>query len=168
MHKTVQNLISIQSSIKSKINKVTCTFLDTELENEYKKSEWNREKSKTTYIMIALAFLATIGLILEFGTQARWESMGIEYSPPIALMGNWLTFSHFLHISLYLYVLFASDEFKFKYAEKISSLNLSNIINLPIDSISVKATTSEGLGIIGENMAIACKTIILLKKNESV
>ena len=47
-------------------------------------------------------------------------------------------------------------------------INLSNIINLPIDSISVKATTSEGLGIIGENMAIACKTIILLKKNESV
>ncbi len=50
--------------IKSKINKVTCTFLDPELENEYKKSEWTREKSKTAYIMLSLAFLATIGLII--------------------------------------------------------------------------------------------------------
>ena len=108
--------------IKSKINKVTCTFLDPELENEYKKSEWTREKSKITYIMIALAFLATIGLILEFGTQARWESMGIEYTSTIALMGNWLTFSHFVHISLYILVLFSGDEFKFKYADKIAPL----------------------------------------------
>ena len=59
--------------------------------------------------MIALTFLATIGLILEFGTQARWESMGIEYST-IALMGNWLTFSHFVHISLYILVLFSGDD----------------------------------------------------------
>ena len=47
-------------------------------------------------------------------------------------------------------------------------MNISRIINLPIDKISVKATTSEGLGIIGKDMAMACKTIVLLKKNESV
>ena len=42
--------------------------------------------------------------------------------------------------------------------------NISRIIDLPIDKISVKATTSEGLGIIGKDMAMACKTIVLLKK----
>ena len=35
--------------IKSKINKVTCTFLDPELENEYKKSEWVRENQNCIY-----------------------------------------------------------------------------------------------------------------------
>ena len=136
--------------IKSKINKVTCTFLDPELENEYKKSEWTREKSKTAYIMLSLAFLATIGLIIEFGTQTRWESMGIEYSPPIALMGNWLIFSHFVNISLYLYVLFSSDEFKFKYADKIASLTLSNVFIF----VSLRALFSPAERYLPESMSL--------------
>ena len=136
--------------IKSKINKVTCTFLDEELENEYKKSEWNREKSKTTYIMIALTFLAIIGLIIEFGTQTRWESMGIEYSPTIAFMGNWLTLSHFVNISLYLYVLFTNDESKFKYADKIASLTLSNVFIF----VSLRALFSPAERYLPESMSL--------------
>ena len=43
-------------------------------------------------------------------------------------------------------------------------LNLSKIINLPIENVSVKAKTMEGLGVVGEKQAIICDAIVLLSK----
>ena len=43
-------------------------------------------------------------------------------------------------------------------------LNLSKIINLPIENVSVKAKTMEGLGAVGEKQAIICDAIVLLSK----
>ena len=43
-------------------------------------------------------------------------------------------------------------------------LNLSKIINLPIENVSVKAKTMEGLGVVGEKQAIICDAIVLLGK----
>ena len=40
--------------IRHKINKITGTFLDSKLENEFKIAEWSRDKSKLNYIMICL------------------------------------------------------------------------------------------------------------------
>ena len=40
--------------------------------------------------------------------------------------------------------------------------SLEKKLKIPKGCISIKATTSEGLGAIGEGMAIACKTIVLI------
>ncbi|MBT3475670.1 2-C-methyl-D-erythritol 2,4-cyclodiphosphate synthase [bacterium] len=50
-----------------------------------------------------------------------------------------------------------------KYKRKIKQ-SLASIMKINIDNISVKATTFEKLGPIGNNEGIACKTIVLLEK----
>ena len=84
--------------IKSKINKITCTFIDSDLEKEYKRSEWIREKSKFTYIMIALTCIGILALAIESGTKARWESTGLVYTELIEFIGGWLIFTHIFGI----------------------------------------------------------------------
>ena len=42
--------------------------------------------------------------------------------------------------------------------------NLGKLLNLDTENITVKAKTMEGLGIIGEGMAIACDSVVLLEK----
>ena len=41
--------------------------------------------------------------------------------------------------------------------------SISNILNIDIDRISVKATTYEGLDSIGNNLAIACEAVCLVE-----
>ena len=113
--------------IKSKINKITCTFIDSDLEKEYKRSEWIREKSKFTYIMIALTCIGILALAIESGTKARWESTGLVYTPLIEFIGGWLIFTHIFDIGLYLFILFADDDKQYKYGDKIASISLANI-----------------------------------------
>ena len=48
-----------------------------------------------------------------------------------------------------------------RYRKKITT-SLEKKLKIPKGCISIKATTSEGLGAIGEGMAIACKTIVLI------
>ena len=52
-----------------------------------------------------------------------------------------------------------------KYKRKIKQ-SLASIMKINIDNISVKATTFEKLGPIGNNEGIACKTIALLEKKK--
>ena len=52
-----------------------------------------------------------------------------------------------------------------KYKRKIKQ-SLASIMKMNIDDISVKATTFEKLGPIGNNEGIACKTIALLEKKK--
>ncbi|MEC9381986.1 MAG: 2-C-methyl-D-erythritol 2,4-cyclodiphosphate synthase [Thermodesulfobacteriota bacterium] len=52
----------------------------------------------------------------------------------------------------------------YKYKTKIRK-SLEKMLKMPKENISVKATTKEGLDSVGKNLAIACKTIILLKRN---
>ena len=49
------------------------------------------------------------------------------------------------------------------YIDKIRE-NLANIINIPVENISIKAKTMEELGIVGEKQAIICDATVLLKK----
>jgi len=42
--------------------------------------------------------------------------------------------------------------------------NLSNILNVGLSQISIKATTHDGLGSVGENKAIACQTTLLIRR----
>ncbi|AGY59535.1 2-C-methyl-D-erythritol 2,4-cyclodiphosphate synthase [Gloeobacter kilaueensis] len=42
--------------------------------------------------------------------------------------------------------------------------SLSSALDLPLDRVSVKATTSEGLGPIGEGLAMACYAVVLLEE----
>lgn len=44
--------------------------------------------------------------------------------------------------------------------------NLSKILKIPQECISIKATTMEGLGHIGEGLAIAVQSVVLLEKIE--
>ncbi len=54
-----------------------------------------------------------------------------------------------------------------KLAPYISAMrqNLSTALNLPLDAVSVKATTEEGLGATGEGLAIAAHAVALIEKN---
>ena len=54
-----------------------------------------------------------------------------------------------------------------KYIDDIRQ-NIANILKLDIDQVSVKATTSEGIGIIGESKAIAAETVVLLEKKNTL
>ena len=45
--------------------------------------------------------------------------------------------------------------------------NIANALNINIDLINIKATTSEGLGIIGRGEGIAAECVVLLQKNKS-
>ena len=49
-----------------------------------------------------------------------------------------------------------------KYKRKMKDV-LSPILKIDIKNLSIKATTFEGLGPIGKNEGIACKTIIMLE-----
>jgi len=42
--------------------------------------------------------------------------------------------------------------------------NISTLTSLNIDRISIKSSTSQGIGLIGSNQAIACYSSILIKK----
>lgn len=42
--------------------------------------------------------------------------------------------------------------------------NLACLLNLDLSSVSVKAKSSEGLGPVGERLAVACHTIVALRK----
>ena len=42
--------------------------------------------------------------------------------------------------------------------------NIANTLNIPVDSVSVKATTEEGLGFSGEKLGIAAHAVCLLEK----
>ncbi len=46
--------------------------------------------------------------------------------------------------------------------------SISEILQLDIDKISVKATTHEKLGPIGEKKAIACETVVLVDKKSNL
>ena len=48
-----------------------------------------------------------------------------------------------------------------RHRKKITT-SLEKKLKIPKGCISIKATTSEGLGAIGEGMGIACKTIVLI------
>ena len=43
-------------------------------------------------------------------------------------------------------------------------INISQLLEINIDQISIKATTHEKMGIIGKEEAIAAEAIVLLKK----
>ena len=53
-----------------------------------------------------------------------------------------------------------------KLRNKINEIrkNLAEIMSVPVDCISVKAKTMEGLGFIGEGNAIAADSVVLLEK----
>lgn len=52
------------------------------------------------------------------------------------------------------------------YTEAIKS-NLARIMNIAVEQVSVKATTTEGLGFVGTRQGIAAHAVVLIVKNES-
>lgn len=46
--------------------------------------------------------------------------------------------------------------------------HIADILNIDIGDVSVKATTFEGLGIVGEEKAIICEAIVLLESEEII
>ncbi|MBC7882805.1 MAG: 2-C-methyl-D-erythritol 2,4-cyclodiphosphate synthase [Anaerolineae bacterium] len=46
--------------------------------------------------------------------------------------------------------------------------SLSKVLGLPVDRLSVKATTQEGLGPIGEGLAMACYAVVLLNEPQPI
>jgi len=59
---------------------------------------------------------------------------------------------------------FKKSQFK-KYKEKIKN-NLSKLCKLDRNKINIKAKTTDRLGIIGENKALACEVLSVLKYDQ--
>jgi len=49
------------------------------------------------------------------------------------------------------------------YREKMRK-NIANVLNIPVDNVSVKATTTEKLGFEGRGEGISAKAVVLLRK----
>jgi 2-C-methyl-D-erythritol 2,4-cyclodiphosphate synthase len=43
-------------------------------------------------------------------------------------------------------------------------VNIAKVLDIPVENISVKATTTEGLGFIGEGKGIAAQAIVTIKE----
>ena len=50
------------------------------------------------------------------------------------------------------------------YTEKMK-ISLSNILNISVNNINIKSTSTDNMGIIGSEKAIASQTIATIKKN---
>lgn len=59
--------------------------------------------------------------------------------------------------------LIAEEPRIFPYKEKIKK-NISRILKISVDDINLKATTNEGIGLVGKKQAIACFAIVALEK----
>ena len=44
--------------------------------------------------------------------------------------------------------------------------NIEGILNIPLGRINIKATTTEGIGIVGREEGIACQASVLLRKDK--
>ena len=51
-----------------------------------------------------------------------------------------------------------------KYTEKMK-ISLSNILNISVNNINIKSTSTDNMGIIGSEKAIGSQTIATIKKN---
>ena len=57
-----------------------------------------------------------------------------------------------------------AEEPKLSSYKKIIKENISGILKIPIDNINIKATTHEGIGVIGKKEAMACFAVVSLER----
>ena len=87
--------------IKSKINKLSCTFLDENLEIEYENSEWIKDRRKILVKILFFLFFSILGFITSYGIHLK--NLSSESYPQLNRLGTyWILIAHISNV-IYVY-----------------------------------------------------------------
>ena len=104
--------------IKSKINKLSCTFLDKNLEIEYENSEWIKDRKKILVKVLFCILFSVLGFVTSYGIHVK--NLSNEVYPQLNRFGTyWILIAHITNIILCLLTIFLNDNFRKKYANNL-------------------------------------------------
>ena len=118
----------------------------------------------THSIIDALLGAASLGDIGEYFPDTELQYKGISSLVLLEKINNLILKNNYKIINIDTIIILEKPKifsYKYKMIEK-----LSKCLNINKTQINIKATTNEGLGIIGENKGVACKAISLIEKKD--
>ena len=108
-------------NIKSKLNTISCTFKDIDLEGDYMMSEWEKDKKKILIKIYFLILFSILGLITSYGIHLK--NMEKDIYPYLNRLGTyWILSAHILNIILCSVTIFSNNNFRRKYANNLFAL----------------------------------------------
>ena len=133
--------------IKSIINKYSCTFLDTSLENEFQSSEWERNRKKFLIKIFVAISIAVLGFFIALNVHNQ-NLQKTTYSNYNKWGAYWIMLTHTINASIYTLLIFANEIQKKKYGNNIFAITVALIIL----AVNVKSFTGTDLEYIPGNM----------------
>ena len=133
--------------IKSIINKYSCTFLDTSLENEFQSSEWERNRKKFLIKILVGISIAVLGFFIALNVHNQ-NLQKITYSNYNKWGAYWIMLIHTINAAIYTLLIFANEIQKKKYGNNIFAITVASIIL----AVNVKSFTGTDLEYIPGNM----------------
>ena len=128
-------------NIKSKLNTISCTFKDIDLEGDYMMSEWEKDKKKILIKIYFLILFSILGLITSYGIHLK--NMEKDIYPYLNRLGTyWILSAHILNIILCSVTIFSNNNFRRKYANNLFAFMLCSAF-LAINAKSFTGLDSE-------------------------
>ena len=98
-------------NIKSKLNTISCTFKDIDLEGDYMMSEWEKDKKKILIKIYFFILFSILGLITSYGIHLK--NMEKDIYPYLNRLGTyWILSAHILNIILCSITIFSNNNFR--------------------------------------------------------
>ena len=104
-----------------------------------------------------------LGDIGKFYPSTKKELKNIDSTQMLAEISDFIYKKGFEVIYLDVTVIAQKPRIS-NYTEKMK-ISLSNILNISVNNINIKSTSTDNMGIIGSEKAIASQTIATIKKN---
>ena len=128
-------------NIKSKLNTISCTFKDIDLESDYMISEWEKDKKKILIKIYFLILFSILGLITSYGIHLK--NMEKDIYPYLNRLGTyWILSAHILNIIFCSVTIFSNNNFRRKYANNLFAFMLCSAF-LAINAKSFTGLDSE-------------------------
>ena len=128
-------------NIKTKLNNISCTFRDDNLERDYTNSEWEKDKKKILIKIYFLILFSILGLITSYGIHLK--NMAKDFYPHLNRLGTyWILSAHIINIILCSITIFSSNGFRKKYANNLFAFMLCSAF-LAINAKSFTGLDSE-------------------------
>ena len=114
-------------------------------------------------IIDSLLGACNLGDIGKFYPSTKKELKNIDSTQMLAEISDFIYKKGFEVIYLDVTVIAQKPRIS-NYTEKMK-ISLSNILNISVNNINIKSTSTDNMGIIGSEKAIASQTIATIKKN---
>ena len=114
-------------------------------------------------IIDSLLGACNLGDIGKFYPSTKKELKNIDSTQMLAEISDFVYKKGFELIYLDVTVIAQKPRIS-NYTEKMK-ISLSNILNISVNNINIKSTSTDNMGIIGSEKAIASQTIATIKKN---